>query len=145
MSIALFPGTFDPFTVGHKSVVDRALQMFSEVIIAVGINDSKHTMYTTDERIAAIRKVYASNANVRVVSYQGLTVEAVKRLGADCMLRGVRSVQDFEYERTLADVNREIAGIETVLLYTLPEHAHISSSVVRELLRHGYDVRKYIP
>lgn len=145
MAIAIFPGSFDPYTIGHHSVVERALGMFSKIVIAIGINESKHTMYSVQERKEAIERLYAGNDKIEVVAYSGLTIDLASSLGADYLLRGVRSLKDFEYERTIADVNRSLTGIETVLLYTLPEHSHISSSIVRELLHFGQDVTPFLP
>ncbi len=145
MAVAIFPGSFDPYTIGHHSVVERALGMFSKIVIAIGINESKHTMYSVQERKEAIERLYADEDKIEVVAYSGLTIDLAKSLGADYLLRGVRSLKDFEYERTIADVNRSLMGIETVLLYTLPEHSHISSSIVRELLHFGHDVTPFLP
>ncbi len=142
---ALFPGTFDPFTRGHYSVVERALNLFDEVIIAIGINALKKPMFTADERVAMLQQLYADEPRVRVVAYSGLTVDLAQEYGARFMLRGVRSVIDFEYEKSIADVNRDISGVETVLMFTQPQYAHISSSVVRELLSYGRNVEAYLP
>lgn len=143
--VALFPGTFNPFTIGHKSIVDRGLALFDRIIIAVGINALKAESDNPDNRMAAISEIYKDNPNVSVISYSGLTVEACRSCGAEFILRGVRSVRDFEYERDLADGNRNISGIETVLLYAEPELSWISSSMVRDLARHGSDISKFIP
>lgn len=143
--IALFPGSFDPYTIGHHSVVARALPLFDKIVIAVGVNRNKHSMMTEEERVAAIRSVYAGEPRIEVISFDGLTVDAAHDYGAKFLLRGVRQVQDFEYERNLAEVNRDISGLETVLLYTLPEYGHISSSIVRELISYGKDVSKLLP
>lgn len=143
--IALFPGTFDPFTRGHFSVVERALSLFDEVVIAIGVNVQKQTMYSVEERVAMLEQLYAHEPRVKVTAYSDLTVDVARRCGAQFMLRGVRSVIDFEYEKSLADVNREIAGVETILLFTEPIYAHISSSVVRELIRYGHDVSTFLP
>lgn len=142
---ALFPGTFDPFTRGHYSVVERALNLFDEVIIAIGVNVLKKPMFTADERVAMLQQLYADEPRVRVVAYSGLTVDLAQEYGARFMLRGVRSVIDFEYEKSIADVNRDISGVETVLMFTQPQYAHISSSVVRELLSYGRNVEAYLP
>lgn len=142
---ALYPGTFDPFTTGHLSIVERGLQLFDKIVIAVGINDSKRTWQSTDERLAHIRRVMAGEPRVEVVAYSGLSVEAAHEYGCGFILRGVRTVADFEYERNLAYANRNISGIETVLLYTLPELSFISSTMVRDLARNGYDVSPYVP
>ena len=143
--IALFPGSFDPFTVGHESIVERALPLFDEIVIAIGINYNKLTLTTLEERVAWIEGIFRDEPRVKVISYNGLTVDAAKKCGATFMLRGVRMIQDFEYEKNLAEVNRALSGIETVLLYTLPEYSHISSSIVRELVKYGQDVRAYLP
>lgn len=143
--VALFPGTFDPFTRGHHSVVQRALSMFDEVVVAIGVNALKRPMFTVEERIAMLEGLYAHEPRVKVVSYSGLTVDVAREHGAQFMLRGVRSVIDFEYERSIADVNREISGLETVMLFTEPMYAHISSSVVRELIGYDKDVTSFLP
>lgn len=145
MNTILFPGSFDPFTVGHQSLVGRILPLFDRVVIAVGVNSGKRGSAPVDERIEAIRRLYASEPKVEVTSYYGLTVDACRREGARWMLRGVRSAIDFEYERNLADINRRISGIETLLLFTLPEYAAVSSSVVRELRSYGHDVSEFLP
>ncbi|MCM1520602.1 MAG: pantetheine-phosphate adenylyltransferase [Lachnoclostridium sp.] len=143
--IVLFPGTFDPFTVGHKSLVDRALPLFDRIIIAVGENDSKSTIVPVDDRIEAIARLYGDDPRVEVIAYSGLTVDACRQHQARWLLRGVRSVVDFEYERSMADINRMLAGIETVILYSLPEYASISSSIVRELEKYDQDTSAFIP
>lgn len=143
--VALYPGTFDPFTVGHLSIVERGLQLFDEIIIAIGINESKKNNTSIQQRIEHIERVTTKMPGVRVVSYNNLTVEAAKEHGANFILRGVRTVADYEYERNLAYANRNLTGIETVLLYTLPELSYISSTMVRDLQRHGYDVSPYVP
>lgn len=142
---ALFPGSFDPFTIGHLSIVERAAPLFDRIIIAVGENSFKKNSADVAVRVNSIRKAVEHIDNVEVISYAGLTVNACKEYGARFMLRGVRSVTDFEYERNLADINRRIAGIETVLLFALPEHASVSSSVVRELDSFGYDTSSFLP
>ena len=143
--IALFPGTFDPFTLGHQSLVKRVLTCADAVVIAIGINEKKQTYYTLEQRVEAIRSLYADEPRVKVITYSGLTVDVAQQEGACFILRGVRSVIDFEYERAIADVNRQLTGIETLLLFTEPAYAHISSSVVRELLHFGKDVSAFLP
>lgn len=143
--IALYPGTFDPFTIGHLSIVERGLQLFDEIIVAIGVNESKKNHTSIQDRIEHIERVTHNMQGVRVVSYGGLTVEAAKEHGANFILRGVRTVADYEYERNLAYANRNLTGIETVLLYTLPELSYVSSTLVRDLQRHGYDVSQYVP
>ena len=141
----LFPGSFDPFTLGHKSIVDRTLQFAEEVVIAIGVNAGKKSMFSLEERMAQIEKVYADDPRVKVASYEGLTTDFAESIGATAMVRGVRTAQDFEFERMLADVNRKLTGIETILLITEPQYSAISSSVVRELLSYGKDVKDFLP
>ncbi len=143
--VALYPGTFDPFTVGHMSIVERGLQLFDEIIIAIGVNEAKKNHTSVQQRIEYIQRVTSKMQGVKVISYGNLTVEAAKEHGANFILRGVRTVADYEYERNLAYANRNLTGIETVLLYTLPELSYISSTLVRDLQRHGYDVSQYVP
>ena len=142
---ALFAGTFDPYTVGHHSIVERALALFDSVVIAVGCNMEKQCLSAADERVAAIERLYAGDSRVRVVTYSTLTMDLAREVGATALLRGVRTVKDFEYERELADVNLRLGGIDTVLLVSEPEYAHISSSLVRELLKYGKDVSSLLP
>ncbi|WP_295727878.1 pantetheine-phosphate adenylyltransferase [uncultured Muribaculum sp.] len=143
--IALYPGTFDPFTIGHMSIIERGLELFDRIIIAVGINDSKRSYRPTAERVEQIKNIMADEPRVEVTSYDGLTVDVAKDFGAHFILRGVRTVADYEYERNLAYANRSISGIETVLLYTLPELQYISSTMVRDLDRCGYDISRFVP
>lgn len=141
---AFFAGSFDPFTIGHRSIVERSLRLFSKVVIGIGYNEHKQGEWPVDQRIQAIRDLYADNPDVEVISYKGLTVDAARDCGADVLVRGVRGNMDFEYERNLADTNREISGIETVFLISEPELSFISSSMIRELLHNGYDISKYV-
>ena len=143
--IAIFPGSFDPFTLGHHSIVERGLNLFDKIIIAIGYNEQKQVSDNIDKRVSVIKEIYAVNNNVEVISYSGLTVECAKRHNARFILRGVRNFIDFEYERNLAEINRKVGNIETILLFTLPEHGAISSSMVRELQHNGVDVRDFLP
>ena len=143
--IAMFQGSFDPFTRGHESIVRRALPLFDEVVIAVVSNISKKAFMSLDNRMALIKAVFADEPRVRVVSSAGLTVDVAREVGATCLLRGVRMIQDFENEMHMAEINRRLSGIETVLLYTLPEFSHISSTIVRELYNYHQDVSAYLP
>lgn len=143
--IALFPGSFDPFTIGHHSLVERGLRCADEVIIAIGINEKKQPCFPLESRVAAIERLYAEEPRVRVITYGGLTVDVAEREGVSFILRGIRSVVDFEYEKAIADVNRQLTGIETLLLFTEPAYAHISSSVVRELYHFGRDIAPFLP
>lgn len=145
MSKALFAGTFDPFTLGHKSIVDRTLAVADEIVIAIGVNPNKQTMFTLDQRLLYINKVFADNPRVSVTYYEGLTVDFAQKIGADFLVRGVRYVKDFEYERQIADVNRQLSGIETILLFTEEQYANISSSIIRELISYGKDVNQFLP
>ena len=141
----LFAGTFDPYTRGHHALVERALAMFDKVVVAVGRNLGKNCMFSLEERVSAIEKVYAGNDRVSVAVYDTLTMDFARSVGAVALLRGVRSVKDFEYERDLADLNLRIGGVDTQLLISEPEYAAISSSAVRELMSYGKDVSKLLP
>ena len=143
--VALFPGSFDPFTRGHESIVRRALPLFDKFVIAIGVNADKRSFMTMEQRKAWIESVFKDDPQVEVVTYTGLTVDVAREVGAKFIVRGVRLIQDFENEKHLAEVNRDLTGIETILLYTLPEYSHISSSIVRELYRYGQDVSVYLP
>ncbi len=145
MRKAIFPGTFDPFTLGHHSIVKRTLGFMDEVIIGIGYNDQKHCLLPIEKRLESIRKVYADEPRVKVLAYSGLTVDFAQEQGAGFMVRGIRSVKDFEYEESIADINRKLSGIETIFLFTEPELSAVSSSVVRELLRYGKDVSAFLP
>lgn len=140
----LFPGSFDPFTIGHLDLVQRALKIADCVVIAVGINESKKCMFTAQERVDAIARFFESEPRVSVLSYSGLTMDMVRKTGADAILRGVRSVSDFEFERNMADVNGKVGGVETIMLASAPQLQHVSSSVVRELALFGHDVSDMI-
>lgn len=143
--VALFPGSFDPFTRGHESIVRRALPLFDKFVIAIGVNADKHAFMTMEQRKAWIERVFKDDPRVEVVTYSGMTIDIAREVGAHFIVRGVRLIQDFENEKHLAEVNRDLSGIETILLYTLPEYSHISSSIVRELARYGQDVSAYLP
>ena len=143
--VALFPGTFDPFTIGHASLVKRGLTLMDEIVIAIGVNENKKSFFSAEKRIQMITQFYAQNPRVRVESYNILTVDFATKIGANYILRGIRSVIDFEYEKSIADMNRTISGIETFVLFTEPSLSHISSSVVRELMQYGHDVSEFIP
>ena len=145
MKTAIFPGTFDPFTIGHNALVRRALQLVDELYIAIGINTEKRTMFSLEERTERIATLYKEEPRIHVVSYEGLTTDFAQSIGAQFIIRGVRNTIDFEYERNIADVNRMLTGIETLLLISEPEHAAISSSMVRELAHFGKDIKSFIP
>ena len=141
----LFPGSFDPFTIGHKWVVDKALTIADRVVIAIGVNENKKRTFAVEEVEETIKNIYAQNPQVEVVTYTGLTIDLVKKVDADAIVRGIRSTIDFEYEKNIPDTNRELSGVETILLFTHPTLSHVSSSMVRELKHFGHDVAKYIP
>lgn len=145
LKIAVFPGSFDPFTIGHASIVRRALEMFDRLVIGVGYNIHKRSFYTPEERVEAIQQVYANEPRVSVIAYDDLTADLAQREGARFVVRGIRSVKDFEYERDIAGINHRLSGVETVLLFTEPQYADISSTVVRELLSFGKDVSEFLP
>jgi pantetheine-phosphate adenylyltransferase len=142
---AIFPGTFDPFTIGHQSLVERALNLVDELIISIGINQKKPGLFPLEKRKEAILNLYRNDPRVKVMTYDSSTVDFAESVGARFILRGIRTVNDFEYEKTIADVNRKISGIETFVLFTEPEHTHISSSVVRELLQFNKDISAFVP
>ena len=144
--IAVFPGSFDPFTIGHEAIIRRALNLFDEVIIAVGTNALKKSYYPLATRKEMIIKVFKNEARVRVDHYDGLTVDYCKKIGAGYIIRGLRTSADFEFERAIAQVNRVMApGVESVFLLTVPEHSHINSSIVRDIIRNGGDASRFVP
>lgn len=145
MRTGIFVGSFDPFTIGHKSVVDRVLPLFDRVVIGVGVNERKQYMLTVEERVAAIRQLYAGDERVVVESYSDLTVDFAQRHGAQFVVKGVRNVRDFEYERDQADINRRLTGLETLLIYAEPGLDSVSSSVVRELNHFSKDTSMFVP
>lgn len=137
MAIALFPGSFDPFTAGHEAILRRVLPLFDKVVVAVGVNSEKHCMFSVEERMARIRTALADCPSVEVTSYSGMTIDLCHRLGAKAIIRGIRTAQDFDYEQTIAAVNRlQDPSIETLLLLADPEHRDISSTLEREKLTH---------
>ncbi len=144
--IAIFPGSFDPFTRGHAAVVEQALTLFDRVVVAVGCNNQKQGLLSLDARLALLNKVYGSNKRVEVTSYGGLTVDFARRCGAVAMVRGVRGAVDFDFEQGIAAVNRRLnPSIATVLLFAPASLADISSSVVRELHLHSHGVEEFLP
>ncbi|MDR0686233.1 MAG: pantetheine-phosphate adenylyltransferase [Dysgonamonadaceae bacterium] len=142
---AIFPGTFDPFTLGHLSLLERGLLLFDEVVVAIGNNPAKKTFFSSGERLAMVLRLFGGNNRVKVCSYEGLTVDLAREEGAGFILRGVRTASDFDYERSVACVNRKLSGVETVIFFAEPELEHISSSVVRELLTLGRPVDCFVP
>lgn len=144
--IAVFPGSFDPFTLGHHSVVVRALPLFDEIVVAIGKNTLKNGFFSIDERIELIEGVYASEPKIKVMAYDGLTVDFCKSIGAAFMLRGIRTVSDFEYECAISQMNQLMQpGVETVFLLTTPELTPVNSTIVRDILSYGGDVSQFVP
>ena len=145
-SKALFPGSFDPFTAGHLNILKRALTMFDEVVVAVGINQDKRSFFPMDKKLDIIRQATAGLKGVSVIQYDNLTIDTCRQMGIRHIVRGVRNMIDFETERSIADTNRRLApDIETIIIPTAQEFAHISSSAVRDILKHGGDYSAFIP
>lgn len=145
MRTVLFPGTFDPFTLGHESIVKRGRQFFDRIIIAIGINDQKKPYFPLEKRLEQIAACFPEQSNIEITHYTGLTGDFARQKNCQAILRGVRSVADYEYEKTLADFNDKVFGLETFLLYSKPELSMVHSAMVRELLRHGKDVSTFVP
>lgn len=144
--IAVFPGTFDPVTKGHVSIIKRASPLFDYIIVAVGENTSKNRMFGLDQRISWLQAAFAKEENVEIKTYKGLTVDFCKSENAQFILRGVRNTLDFEYEKSIAQMNKELFGkLETVFLYTSPEHSAISSTIVREIIKSGGNASPFLP
>jgi pantetheine-phosphate adenylyltransferase len=144
--IAVFPGSFDPFTIGHESVLQRALPLFDKIIVMIGVNNTKKNLFSIESRKLMIEDLFSSEPKVEVQIYDGLTVDFCRKNGATHILRGLRTSADFEYERAIAQVNKKMyENIETVFLLTLPEHTPINSSVVRDIINHHGDVSMFIP
>ena len=143
--IALFTGSFNPFTIGHKIIVDRAFPLLDEIVVGIGINPAKEAADSVDERVANIEKIWRNEPKVKVTAFSGLAVDAARQHGAQFLLRGVRTSQDYEYEKNMANVNRRLAGIETILIPTLPELEHVSSTLARELQRFGKNADFLLP
>lgn len=145
MKKAIFPGSFDPITLGHLDIVNRGVTLFDEVIIAIGENSSKECMFSLEERKKFIENTFKDNPKVKVVSYQGLTTEFCKEIGVNFILRGLRNPADFEFEKAIAHTNRELSKVETVFLLTSTQTSFISSSIVREIIRFKGDYKKLVP
>jgi len=144
--IALFPGTFDPITIGHIDIIDRAIPLFDKLIIGIGRNANKAPMFSEEQRMGWINEIYNNNPNVEAVIYDGLTINCCKRVGANFILRGIRYVNDFEYEKAIADMNRSLDyNIETVFLTCLPQYTSVASTLVRDVIRNGGDARQFLP
>ena len=146
MKRAVFPGSFDPFTIGHESIVRRAVPLFDEIIIAVGYNVNKKGYFSLEKRKKWIQAVFHDEPKIRVDHFEGLTINYCKKVDAGYLLRGLRTSADFEYERAIAQVNKAMhEGIETVFLLTMPEHTPVTSTIVRDIIRNGGDASKFLP
>ena len=146
IKIAVFPGSFSPFTKGHKAIIKRALPLFDKIIIAVGINYKKHQHYSIEKRIKWINDVYFNNPKIFIKSYKGLTVDFCKKENAKYILRGLRDFNDFKFEKNIAQMNKNLnSEIETIFLITSPETSHISSTIVRDIIKNGGDASQFLP
>jgi pantetheine-phosphate adenylyltransferase len=144
--ICLFPGTFDPLTLGHVDIIDRAIPLFDKIVVGIGKNTSKEPMFSAEKRLQWIREIYKNEPRVEGAVYDGLTVEFCKTIGAKFILRGIRYVSDFEYEKTIADANRTLdKGIETVFLTGEPKYTSVASTIVRDIIRNGGDASHFLP
>ena len=141
----IFTGSFDPYTIGHDDILRRALPLFDHIVIGIGVNERKCYMQSAEERMKTIKAIYADEPKVEVKTYNDLTIDFARRENASYIIKGVRSVKDFEYERDQADINRQLSGIETLLLYADPRYSAVSSSMVRELIHFGQDVSRFLP
>ena len=146
MRIGLFPGTFDPVTFGHLDIIERALPLFDKVFVGIGINSNKQPMFTADTRVQWLNELFQQEAKVESVIYEGLTVECCRKIGANYIIRGIRYVNDFEYEKAIADMNRSLdENIETVFLTCLPKFTSVASTLVRDVIKNGGDVSQFVP
>jgi len=144
--IALFPGTFDPITIGHQDIINRSLPLFDKLFIGIGRNVNKEPMFSVEQRLEWVRELYRDNPKVEAVSFDGLTIRCCQEVGANFILRGIRYVNDFEYEKAIADMNRSLDhNIETVFLTCLPQYTSVASTLVRDVLRNGGDAMQFLP
>ena len=141
----IFTGSFDPYTIGHDDILRRALPLFDHIVIGIGVNERKSYMQSAEERMKTIKAIYADEPKVEVKTYNDLTIDFARRENASYIIKGVRSIKDFEYERDQAAINRQLSGIETLLLYADPRYSAVSSSMVRELIHFGQDVSRFLP
>jgi len=145
MRRAIFPGSFDPITLGHVDIINRALPLFDEIIIAIGINIEKKYMFTLEERVKFIKENYSNEPKIKVETYTGLTIDVCEKFNVDFILRGLRNPADFEFEKAIAQTNRKMSTIETVFLLTSADTSFISSSIVRDIIRNGGNVKGFVP
>jgi pantetheine-phosphate adenylyltransferase len=145
MRRAVFPGSFDPLTLGHKDIIDRGLPLFDEIIIAIGTNSTKKYMFTLEQRIDFIKKTFAEKTKIKVDTYHGLTIDYCKKVNSEYILRGLRNPADFEFEKAIAHTNRKMSKIETVFLLTSASTSYISSSIVRDILINKGDISLLVP
>jgi pantetheine-phosphate adenylyltransferase len=144
--IGLFPGTFDPITIGHQDIINRSLPLFDKLFIGIGRNVNKEPMFSVEQRLDWIRDIYKDNPKVEAVAFEGLTIRCCQQVGANFILRGIRYVNDFEYEKAIADMNRSLDGnIETVFLTCLPQYTSVASTLVRDVIKNGGDVSQFLP
>ena len=144
--ICLFPGTFDPVTLGHTDIIGRALPLFDKLFIGIGRNSNKTAMFSEEQRLVWLREIYKNEPKIQVLAYDGLTVNCCKSIGANFILRGIRYVNDFEYEKAIADMNRSLAhNVETIFLTCLPKYTSVASTLVRDVIRNRGDVSQFLP
>lgn len=143
---ALFPGSFDPITIGHESIIRRALSLFDEIIVAIGINSTKNYYFPLEKRMSMVQQTFANESRIKVMSYEGLTIDLCKKINAGFILRGLRTSADFEFERGIAQMNKAMANnIETVFILSAPEYSAINSTIVRDILIHGGNASAFVP
>lgn len=146
MKTALFPGSFDPITIAHVNILERAVPLFDKIVVGIGLNSAKQNFLTAEQRLQILESVFANFKNVEVRTYEGLTIDFCRKINATYMLRGIRSAADFEYERAIAQINQTMMPeVETILLLSKPEYSAISSTIVRDILRNNGDVSKFVP
>src|SRR6056297_1922638 len=146
MKRAVFPGSFDPFTIGHESIVRRAVGLFDKIIVSVGVNLGKAPLMTSDSRVAMINEVFSDEPSVTAAFFEGLTVDFCKKVNANYMLRGIRTAADFEYERAIAQVNKKmLPNVESIFLLTNPEHTPVNSTIIRDIIRNRGDASQFLP